>query len=43
MLVITIATGLTLLIPRLMWQLGIARYVDSRDGVHHRSRPTTKS
>ncbi|KAF9652200.1 hypothetical protein BDM02DRAFT_232129 [Thelephora ganbajun] len=28
---ITIITGLTLLIPRICWHLGIGRYVDSRD------------
>ena len=32
MLIITVVLGLTLLVPRIMWQLGIARYVDSRDG-----------
>jgi len=31
MLIITISLGLTLLVPRIMWQLGIGRYVDSRD------------
>ncbi|KAJ7904577.1 hypothetical protein B0H14DRAFT_3079417 [Mycena olivaceomarginata] len=37
MLIITISLGITLLVPRIMWQLGIGRYVDSRD------RPTPKS
>ncbi|KAJ7228630.1 hypothetical protein GGX14DRAFT_614026, partial [Mycena pura] len=32
MLIITVVLGLTLLVPRVMWQLGIGRYVDSRDG-----------
>ncbi|KAF7301723.1 hypothetical protein MIND_00737900 [Mycena indigotica] len=32
MLVVTIVGGISLLIPRLCWVLGIARYVDSRDG-----------
>ncbi|KAJ6599004.1 hypothetical protein DFH09DRAFT_903124 [Mycena vulgaris] len=37
MLIITIVLGLTLLVPRVMWQLGIARYVDSRDGPNPKS------
>ncbi|KAJ7180158.1 hypothetical protein C8R43DRAFT_390546 [Mycena crocata] len=32
MLIVTVILGLTLLVPRLMWQLGIGRYVDRRDG-----------
>jgi len=32
MLITTVVLGLTLLVPRVMWQLGIGRYVDSRDG-----------
>ncbi|KAJ6485111.1 hypothetical protein C8R47DRAFT_1130823 [Mycena vitilis] len=31
MLIITIFLGITLLVPRTMWVLGIGRYVDSRD------------
>ncbi|KAJ6515827.1 hypothetical protein C8R45DRAFT_957739 [Mycena sanguinolenta] len=37
MLFITFTLGFTLFVPRVMWQLGIGRYVDSRD------RPTPKS
>ncbi|KAJ7498860.1 hypothetical protein FB451DRAFT_12849 [Mycena latifolia] len=37
MLIITVFFGLTLLVPRVMWQLGIARYVDSRDGHNQKS------
>ncbi|KAJ7129601.1 hypothetical protein C8R44DRAFT_777200 [Mycena epipterygia] len=37
MLIITVVLGLTLLVPRVMWQLGIARYVDSRDGHYPKS------
>jgi len=37
MLIVTISLGFTLLVPRVMWQLGIGRYVDSRD------RPSAKS
>lgn len=29
---ITIVSGLTLMIPRITWHMGIGRYVDSRDG-----------
>ena len=32
MLWITIISGLTLMIPRMAWHLGIGRYVESRDG-----------
>ncbi|KAJ7507882.1 hypothetical protein B0H11DRAFT_2153433 [Mycena galericulata] len=32
MLIVTIVLGLTLLVPRIMWTLGIGRYVDRRDG-----------
>jgi len=32
MLWTTVGTGLTLLIPRIFWHLGVGRYVDSRDG-----------
>jgi len=32
MLVTTIGLGLTLMIPRIAWHLGIGRYVDRRDG-----------
>ncbi|KAJ7665556.1 hypothetical protein B0H17DRAFT_1090930 [Mycena rosella] len=35
MLIITVLFGFTLLVPRVMWQLGIGRYVDSRDGHGH--------
>ncbi|KAK7061779.1 hypothetical protein R3P38DRAFT_2831483 [Favolaschia claudopus] len=31
MLIVTIVLGFTLLVPRIMWHLGIGRYVDSRD------------
>lgn len=29
---ITIASGFTLMIPRIAWHLGIGRYVEARDG-----------
>lgn len=29
---ITIISGLTLLVPRMAWHLGIGRYVEGRDG-----------
>lgn len=29
---ITFVSGLSLMIPRLMWHMGVGRYVDSRDG-----------
>ena len=29
---ITFLTGLSLMIPRILWHLGVGRYVDSRDG-----------
>jgi len=32
MLWTTILLGLTLMIPRILWHLGVGRYVDSRDG-----------
>ncbi|KAI0081727.1 hypothetical protein K474DRAFT_1635003 [Panus rudis PR-1116 ss-1] len=31
-LLVTIVTGLSLLVPRIAWHLGIGRYVHSRDG-----------
>ncbi|KAI6162998.1 hypothetical protein EDD17DRAFT_1570638 [Pisolithus thermaeus] len=34
MLWTTIILGLTLMIPRVMWHLGVWRYMDSRDNVH---------
>lgn len=34
MLWTTIILGLTLMIPRVMWHLGVWRYMDSRDSVH---------
>jgi len=37
MLIITISLGLTLLVPRVMWHLGIGRYVDRRDGHYSKS------
>ncbi|KAJ7095446.1 hypothetical protein B0H15DRAFT_775139 [Mycena belliarum] len=37
MLIVTVVLGLTLLVPRVMWKLGIGRYVDSRDG--HNPKP----
>ena len=33
---ITFLTGLSLLVPRLAWHLGIGRYVDGRDGQAYR-------
>ena len=33
---ITFLTGLSLLIPRVAWHLGVARYVDRRDGQAYR-------
>ncbi|KAJ7754252.1 hypothetical protein DFH07DRAFT_823430 [Mycena maculata] len=37
MLFVTIGLGFTLLVPRVMWQLGIGRYVDRRDGHYSKS------
>ncbi|KAF8076464.1 hypothetical protein FPV67DRAFT_1604985 [Lyophyllum atratum] len=37
MLWTTILLGLTLMIPRIAWHLGIGRYVHSRDGVFEKS------
>jgi hypothetical protein len=37
MLFVTFFLGLTLLVPRVMWQLGIGRYVDSRDRLSPKS------
>ncbi|KAG5638195.1 hypothetical protein H0H81_001292 [Sphagnurus paluster] len=37
MLWATILLGLTLIIPRIAWHLGVGRYVDSRDGATSRS------
>ncbi|KAJ3513279.1 hypothetical protein NLJ89_g3034 [Agrocybe chaxingu] len=36
MLWTTFLLGITLLVPRLCWHLGVGRYVDSRDGVFKR-------
>ena len=30
---ITIVSGITLMVPRLAWHLGVGRYMDSRDGL----------
>ena len=38
----TLLLGLTLLIPRVMWHLGIWRYVDSRDGQTISKRMSSK-
>lgn len=35
MLWTTVLLGLSLMIPRIAWHLGIARYVDKRDGLSH--------
>lgn len=35
----TIAIGLSLMIPRICWHLGIGRYVDTRDGVRQFNTP----
>lgn len=32
MLWTTVGLGLTLMIPRILWHLGVGRYVDARDG-----------
>ncbi|KIK06647.1 hypothetical protein K443DRAFT_673931 [Laccaria amethystina LaAM-08-1] len=37
MLWTTILLGLSLMIPRIAWHLGIARYVDKRDGLSHKA------
>lgn len=34
---LTIISGLTLMIPRITWHLGIGRYVEQRDGLHRQS------
>ena len=41
MLWTTVGLGLTLLIPRILWHLGVARYVDSRDGIALRQKSTS--
>lgn len=41
MLWTTIIVGLTLMIPRIMWHLGVWRYMDSRDSVHTRALSQT--
>jgi hypothetical protein len=37
MLWVTVILGLTLMVPRVAWHLGIGRYVDYRDGVRGKS------
>lgn len=37
MLWTTVILGLTLMIPRIAWHLGIGRYVDKRDGNYNKS------
>jgi len=39
MLWTTFILGLSLMIPRICWHLGIGRYVDTRDGQFHKSYP----
>ncbi|KAJ8086702.1 hypothetical protein PM082_005525 [Marasmius tenuissimus] len=41
MLWTTVGLGLTLLVPRIFWHLGVARYVDSRDGIAVRQKSTS--
>ncbi|ESK96063.1 hypothetical protein Moror_7408 [Moniliophthora roreri MCA 2997] len=44
MLWTTVGLGLSLLVPRILWHLGIGRYVDSRDRLHQKSStPVTTS
>ncbi|THV08486.1 hypothetical protein K435DRAFT_771973 [Dendrothele bispora CBS 962.96] len=43
MLWTTLGLGLTLMIPRICWHLGIGRYVDSRDGIHKGASGKTPS
>lgn len=31
---VTMVSGITLLVPRIAWHLGIGRYVHNRDGMH---------
>ncbi|KAL0576909.1 hypothetical protein V5O48_005055 [Marasmius crinis-equi] len=42
MLWTTVGLGLTLLIPRVLWHLGVARYVDSRDAIRPKRTPSEK-
>ena len=32
---VTVVTGLTLMIPRMAWHMGVGRYVERRDGHRH--------
>lgn len=43
MLWTTVLLGLTLLVPRVAWHLGVGRYMDKRDGVSHPPPPTPLS
>jgi hypothetical protein len=42
MLWATVVLGLSLLIPRICWYLGIGRYVDTRDGAFQKYPPVKK-